>query len=460
MPPPTVLDLERNLSFILHVKGPAPLKRICLNKTPLFIIPMDKRNRIFSLLDQIGKCETPAERMPHLVCLKKEFREQSEISQNEAEDALRELIALVLKETKTENIVEILGSLFNIFVAKEKLRDICLQTQFIDFLVENLRKPSLLSQLQFATLRIFFVVSSSEKGAHCIFIDPETIKKIILLSHALIEKSTEKAYEHLQCCLHILYSFTYRCKANARIIDAIVGLIYSVSEAEDFPPRMLTGTYALMLGLDMQMLRTEIKKRPPGEKSLLELTEDILAHTETVFAQNRSVDTQEEKIDFDIEVEMSTLVCVLTHICKQNEEIRKAISHRVLPYPRDISSLPTEGCDLRRLFGEQLLTKNLELKSSIGEFVFILCKRKASRLVYHFGLGRSAATLLENNVLDIHIKGSFVSSDEEYVDEYPEDYDIVAGKTKKESDEEFTPEERAAQEEEVLELFEKYAQKH
>ncbi|XP_030845120.1 synembryn-A [Strongylocentrotus purpuratus] len=89
-------------------------------------------------------------------------------------------------------------------------------------------------------------------------------------------------------------------------------------------------------------------------------------------------------------------LCVLSRC---NRYIRKHLKEQVLPPLRDASLLPEEGDSLRNKLVRFMTNPSTEIKESVADFIFILCKESVSRMVKYTGYGNAAGMLARRGLL-------------------------------------------------------------
>lgn len=89
-------------------------------------------------------------------------------------------------------------------------------------------------------------------------------------------------------------------------------------------------------------------------------------------------------------------LCVLS---RSNRFIRKHLKEDVLPPLRDASKLPEEGESLRNKLVRLMTNPCTEIKESVADFIFILCKESVARMVKYTGYGNAAGMLARRGLL-------------------------------------------------------------
>ncbi|OIR58324.1 MAG: uncharacterized protein A8A55_0894 [Amphiamblys sp. WSBS2006] len=393
---------------------------------------MNRRNFLFELLEEIIKKRGKERKVP-LETLKKELRDQAELSQNECKIIKDTMIGFFDEETAIENICDIQGCIFNILSHYSGLRGDKMTETLLTHLKTNLDRKRILSLLQYNALRIAFMCSTDPKGAAQLTNELRIPEELFDLAHALLRKKTERAFTSLSLCIRMFYNFMVSTPDDKDSARRSLAFAVALFKEEDVPHHVRATGYCLLLPAALNV-SDELGEMFPEDPDLVaKIGEDILLVTEELLRDYKETGDEKTRIEtLFSETDISAMCCTLKKLAEERESFRKSLSDKIMPYPRNLEVPPEEEETLRGLFGSQLLSKNVEFRKSIGELLFFLCKSKSSRMCYHFGLCRAAGTLLENDMFNVTVEGSFVSSEEEPEDTYPQNYDILAGKIKEE----------------------------
>lgn len=120
---------------------------------------------------------------------------------------------------------------------------------------------------------------------------------------------------------------------------------------------------------------------------------------------------------------LSPSFSALSVLSKSNRNIRKFLRELVLPPLKDASKLPEEGSDLRNKLVRLMTSTSTDVKESVADFLFILCKESVERLIKYTGYGNAAGMLARRGLLLGGRGSQDYSSDEE--DSDTEEYQSI-----------------------------------
>ncbi|XP_071832002.1 chaperone Ric-8A-like [Apostichopus japonicus] len=96
---------------------------------------------------------------------------------------------------------------------------------------------------------------------------------------------------------------------------------------------------------------------------------------------------------------LSPSFSALSILSKSNRHIRKFLREMVLPPLKEASKLPEEGGDLRNKLVRLMTSTSTDVKESVADFLFILCKESVERLIKYTGYGNAAGMLARRGLL-------------------------------------------------------------
>jgi hypothetical protein len=132
---------------------------------------------------------------------------------------------------------------------------------------------------------------------------------------------------------------------------------------------------------------------------------------------------------------VSTIFLALRSISKKNRTIRKFLRQEILPPLGTITKRPDEGDFLKNKIIRLMSAANpYGAEEMTAEFLFVLCKENANRLVKHTGYGRAAGLLMAHGLMSggaspqqsAYSSDDEISDTEEYEKSLPE-VDIMTG---------------------------------
>ncbi|XP_028410018.1 synembryn-A-like [Dendronephthya gigantea] len=114
---------------------------------------------------------------------------------------------------------------------------------------------------------------------------------------------------------------------------------------------------------------------------------------------------------------LSPLLSVLTTVARHNRIIRKYLRQEVLPSLGYVGMEKPEKLDtIRGRLVRHLTSAVHEVKESVGEFLFVLCKENVSRLIKYVGYGNAAGFLADHGLMagnNDETAGNYSTDDEE-----------------------------------------------
>nr|XP_054761672.1 synembryn-A-like [Lytechinus pictus] len=109
--------------------------------------------------------------------------------------------------------------------------------------------------------------------------------------------------------------------------------------------------------------------------------------------------TAKDGRQFSLVEQLNPAISALCVLSRCNRYIRKHLKEQVLPPLRDASNLPEEGDTLRNKLVRLMTNPSTEIKESVADFIFILCKESVTRLVKYTGYGNAAGMLARRGLL-------------------------------------------------------------
>ncbi|CAB3977166.1 synembryn-A-like [Paramuricea clavata] len=115
---------------------------------------------------------------------------------------------------------------------------------------------------------------------------------------------------------------------------------------------------------------------------------------------------------------LSPLLSVLTTVSRHNRIVRKYLRQEVLPSLGYVGTVKPEEMDnIRGRLVRHLTSAVHELKESVGDFLFVLCKDNVSRLIKYVGYGNAAGFLADHGLMaggnNEETAGNYSTDDEE-----------------------------------------------
>lgn len=110
----------------------------------------------------------------------------------------------------------------------------------------------------------------------------------------------------------------------------------------------------------------------------------------------------DRRIDKPISSLQESLAPILTCLCecaRHHRVIRKFLRIRVLPPLRDVYNRPEQGETIRNKLCRLLTSPITDVKNLVADFLFVLCKENASRLIKYTGYGNSAGLLANRGLM-------------------------------------------------------------
>ncbi|XP_072172280.1 chaperone Ric-8A-like [Diadema setosum] len=97
--------------------------------------------------------------------------------------------------------------------------------------------------------------------------------------------------------------------------------------------------------------------------------------------------------------QLNPSISALCVLARSNRFIRKHLKEVVLPPLRDATKLPEEGESLRNKLVRLMTNPSTDIKETVADFIFILCKESVDRLVKYTGYGNAAGMLARRGLL-------------------------------------------------------------
>uniref|UniRef100_A0A3B4AJ30 Synembryn n=1 Tax=Periophthalmus magnuspinnatus TaxID=409849 RepID=A0A3B4AJ30_9GOBI len=113
------------------------------------------------------------------------------------------------------------------------------------------------------------------------------------------------------------------------------------------------------------------------------------------------LDFMEKRIDrrSNYKEGLTPVLCLLTEASRHHREIRRYLKAQVLPPLKNLKVKPEVGNTIRNKLVRLMTHVDLGVKHSAAEFLFVLCKEKASLLKYT-GYGNAAGLLMARGLLN------------------------------------------------------------
>lgn len=101
-------------------------------------------------------------------------------------------------------------------------------------------------------------------------------------------------------------------------------------------------------------------------------------------------------------------------MARTNRIIRKYLKNQILPPLRDVENRPEEGDTSRNKLVRLMTNPDTRVKEMAADFLFVLCKESAQRLVKYTGYGNAAGLLAKRGLmLGGRGKGNYSSESED-----------------------------------------------
>ncbi|XP_053214630.1 synembryn-A-like [Panonychus citri] len=111
---------------------------------------------------------------------------------------------------------------------------------------------------------------------------------------------------------------------------------------------------------------------------------------------------------------LSPVLTCLSSMARTNRIIRKYLKNQILPPLRDVENRPEEGDTSRNKLVRLMTNPDTRVKEMAADFLFVLCKESAQRLVKYTGYGNAAGLLAKRGLmLGGRGKGNYSSESED-----------------------------------------------
>ncbi|KAJ8682060.1 hypothetical protein QAD02_017852 [Eretmocerus hayati] len=376
-------------------------------------------------------------------------RDKTDLDNILTEDKLNVILRCAGLETKQEVYVienvtnEAQKLLCNILFNSPKIQNIITETSCLETVVDRISKydNNVKHDTKLFDVRIIFLITALNASTRqLVKLDLNGgVLLIEILENILMNVSADKkimdndailACEILKALFNLFMQPNDSHKEESQIYMRIVEILSKLLETENMMhEENLQSNIVNLLTVIPSIYFSALITHSPENKDDNKTDQD---RSTTI------IDVLVEFLNFKLEAKsnlIENLTPVLTffiRICRTERLVRKHVRMKVLPPLKDVMRKPEDGTTIRNRLCKLLTNPITEIRDLAAEFLFVLCKEKAGRMIKYTGYGNAAGMfankgLLGPNHVSVEYSSDSEDSDTEEYEKYKDRINPITG---------------------------------
>ncbi|CAG9854688.1 unnamed protein product [Phyllotreta striolata] len=346
-------------------------------------------------------------------------------------------------DTDNMNVrVEILRCLSNILFNSEQMAINSVNNGILDGLVKSINhfsNETILYEIKLLEIKLVFLITAlrrdaREKVFHLMATLIQILEDILKEAADVINLNNEQSH------IPPLFLTDNQAELACEVLKVLFNITINVNTSVD--PEVLANCYTLVKTLRSYLIISSLIKEktnnlrkdvihllvnmpdetykeliPSSKDNRNKITLEFEGHNMTVVYEILMFLDTKLRDNLNIDRQHDSLCPVITVLLKgssSNRLIRKFLRNQILPPLTDVHSRPEEGDTLRNHLCRLLTSPLIHLRNVVGKFLFVLCKKNASRMIKYTGYGNAAGFFAQEGLL---VKGQVQDGDESSSDD-------------------------------------------